>query len=110
MLKVHSWDIRRGLFWLVVVNASPSHGIGKQFVYNIPKRILVLQMWQFSLINSLSHSALGAVLGCVVSSARAVGVAGKLNIALPNKSLNAAFSWTAHCVGRPLARRYAKKG
>ena len=93
------------LFRPAVVNASPSHGIRKQFVYNIPKRILVLQMWQFSLINSLFHTT----QDCVVTSARAVGVSGKLNIALPNKSLNAAFGWTAHCVGRPLARRYAPK-
>jgi len=62
-------------------------------------------MLHFSLINSLSHSPLGPVLGCVVSSVGSAGLSGKPNIALPNKSLNAAFGWTAHCVGRPLAGR-----
>ena len=74
-----------------------------------PKRMLVSQLLHFSLIKSVSHSALdcvlGSALGCVVLSLRSAGLSGRPNNALPDKSLNAAFGWPAHCVGRPLARR-----
>jgi len=63
-------------------------------------------MLHLSLIDSVSHPALGSALGCVVLSAWSEGLSGKPNNALPNKPLNAAFGWTAHCVGRLLARRY----
>ena len=67
-------------------------------------------MLHLSLINSVSHSALGCVLGSalgyVVLFLRSAGLSGKPNTTLPNQSLNAAFGWAAHCMDRPLARRY----
>ena len=65
-------------------------------------------MLHFFLINSVSHSALdcvlGSALGCVVLSFRSAGLSGKPNIALPNKSLNAASAgqptaWAVHQLG-----------